>query len=224
MGALRMGPPHDLILLLRDAFGCEVFIEAGTYRGDTAAWAAGEFARVVTVERAAAIHQQAIEAHGDLANVRFMLGDSRDALREVVPGLERPAMLWLDSHWSGGLTYGAGDECPLLAELAVIAQAPVEHVVLIDDARLFLSPPPRPHDPAQWPSIDEVVDALRGGGKRPAVAVIEDVICCVPAAVKELLVGYCQDVATRAWEATSAAAEPSLAWRARYKASRLFRR
>ena len=47
MGALRMGPPHDLILLLRDAFGCEVFIEAGTYRGDTAAWAAGEFARVV---------------------------------------------------------------------------------------------------------------------------------------------------------------------------------
>jgi hypothetical protein len=224
MGALRMGPPHDLILALRDALGCEVFVETGTYHGDTAAWAADEFARVVTVERAATIHQQALEAHGEVANVRFVLGDSRDALREIVPGLERPAVLRLDSHWSGGQTYGEGDECPLLDELAVIAQAPAEHVVLIDDARLFLAAPPRPHDPAQWPSIDEVLDALRDGGKRPAVAVIEDVICSVPAAVEPVLVAYCQDVASRGWESATRTRRPSLVWRASYKARKVLGR
>lgn len=30
------------------------------------------------------------------------------------------------------------------------------------DARLFMMPPPPPHDPVQWPTIDVVLESLRG--------------------------------------------------------------
>ena len=50
MGALRMGPPFDIVLALKDAMGLRCFFETGTYVGDTTARAARHFARVVTVE------------------------------------------------------------------------------------------------------------------------------------------------------------------------------
>ena len=36
MGLVRMGPPIELIIKLRDDYGVKDFIETGTFRGDTA--------------------------------------------------------------------------------------------------------------------------------------------------------------------------------------------
>lgn len=205
-----MGPPEELTLLVAEALGAATFVETGTHRGDTAAWAAKHFSRVITVEAAEAIYEQALAAHGELPNVEFVFGDSRATLRGLVPTLDGSAIFWLDSHWSGGLTYGQGDECPLLDELAAIVASPHPHAILIDDARLFESAPPRPHDPAQWPSIDQVVEVLLAARERPGIAIVEDVIAAVPRRATALLVAYAQDVNTRVWESASAPQAPSL--------------
>jgi hypothetical protein len=154
MGIERMGPPEELVLLLGQELDARTLVETGTYQGQTAAWAAWHFERVVTVEAAPELHREAATKYGALANVEFVLGDSRDVLTSLVSALVGPSLFWLDSHWSGGSTCGAFGECPLLDELDAIRASPHEHAILIDDARMFESAPPLPHDPAEWPSID----------------------------------------------------------------------
>jgi ubiquinone/menaquinone biosynthesis C-methylase UbiE len=184
MGTVQPGLPRDLALYLRDTFGLADFIETGTFLGDTAAWAAGAFARATTIEAAASLHARAAARHGHLKNLRLVLGDSRAELPRMLASAERPALLWLDGHWSDGETFGQGAECPLADELRAVTASRVEHFVLIDDARLFLSPPPPPHDPRQWPTMPQIVEMLRAGGRDPYVVVVDDVIIAVPASAR----------------------------------------
>jgi len=39
MGIVEMGPPKELVLLIKKLLGTTNFIESGTYRGKTAKWA-----------------------------------------------------------------------------------------------------------------------------------------------------------------------------------------
>ncbi len=190
MGIVQPGPPRDLVLHLRDSFGIADFVETGTFLGDTAAWAAGQFARAVTIEAAATLHARAVARHGQLGNLRLVLGDSRAELPRLLAASPRPALLWLDGHWSDGETFGQGAECPLLEELRAVAAATVEHFVLIDDARLFVTPPPPPHDPAQWPTMVQICDTLRIGGRNPHIVLVDDVIISVPASARDALDAY----------------------------------
>lgn len=197
MGAIRMGPPEELILGLRQRSGIDHFVETGTFRGDTAAWAAGHFGRVTTIEMSEAIHAAVRPRFASLAKVRAIAGDSRIALGEVVAGLSRPAIFWLDAHWSGLDTAGAGAECPVLEEIALIDASPQAHLLLVDDARLFCAPPPRPHRAEEWPDLRSVVEALAGGGRR-YVALFEDVFVAVPSGERPFLTAWLQDRATAA--------------------------
>ena len=124
-------------------------------------------------------------------------------LDRLVHSLAGPAVFWLDGHWSGEKTYGQGDECPLLNEIESINRSPHEHFVFIDDARLFMSPPPRPHLPDEWPTIVQVLDVLRAGGRTPYVVVFSDVIIACPGAAKSLISEWAQTAATQLWEAES---------------------
>lgn len=187
-----MGPPTGLILALQRGLQIEDFIETGTYRGDTAAWAAGHFPRVVTIELSADYFAAARDRFRSQPGVTVLQGDSGARLREVGPGLRRPALFWLDAHWSGLDTAGRERECPLLEELAIINQAEPTHSVLVDDARLFSAPPPRPHRAEQWPALGDVVDALRAGGRRHVV-LFEDVFIGVPSSARDLLTRWVQD-------------------------------
>jgi hypothetical protein len=191
MGALRMGPPFDIVLALKDAIGLRCFFETGTYLGDTTARAARHFARVVTVERAEAFHRRARERFAGSRTIECRLGESREWIARLLPELP-PSLFWLDAHWSGGETAGEGEECPVLREIALLAPAADRHVILIDDARLFLAPPPAPHCPEQWPTIGEITAAL-AANHRPYVTVFEDVIVAVPARLRERMVALLRD-------------------------------
>ena len=142
MGSARMGPPRELVQQLRDACHTTHFIETGTHQGYTAQWAATCFSQVTTVEFSQELYTTATKKWAHLNNVNFLYGDSRRVLAQMVPELKSTAIFWLDAHWSGGPTYGQGDECPLLDELSIIINDSRPHVILIDDARLFTAPPP----------------------------------------------------------------------------------
>jgi hypothetical protein len=186
------------MLALRREFSLTRFIETGTYRGRTTAWAAKHFEEVVTIEASEDLRRAAMEQHVELRNVRWVHGDTRAVLRGELERLSGPAVVWLDSHWSGGGTYGEGHECPLLFEIETLRQSPHEHHLFIDDARLFLAPPPAPHKSKHWPTLTQVVNALARGPRPLEVLVLEDTFVAVPAAAKSLVWQYAQASATDA--------------------------
>jgi len=199
--AVSSGFPARIALALAKLSGATVFVETGTYQGATARWAAEYFASVYTIERAEPLFKAHSRALRALDNVEPLLGDSREVLRKIIPGLQgQRAVVWLDGHWSGGETAGAGEECPLIGELEMMASR-AHDVIFIDDARLFLCAPPPPHDPRQWPTITEVVAALTAAGPRRYVQIVDDVIIAVPdvSELRNCLTSYARARAEAIW-------------------------
>lgn len=201
MGIIHPGPPKDLVLQLKKSYDINKFVETGTYNGDTAVWAASHFNEVITIELARDVFEETATKYGHMKQIRFEYGDSRVVLQAIRSELARPAIIWLDAHWSGGHTAGKNHECPLLEEIAALTATGTSHFIMIDDARLFLSPPPRPHCAEQWPSIDQVIAAIQSAKQAYYVAVVDDVIVAVPETARELVVQYCQEVNSRTWSA-----------------------
>lgn len=187
-----MGPPEALVLALQLRGGVEHFVETGTFRGDTASWAAGHFDQVITIELSPAFHAAALVRFHDQPKIRVLSGDSAAMLSVVATELKRPAIFWLDAHWSGSDTAGRSAECPVLAEIAAIDATRLAHFILVDDARLFAAPPPRPHCAAQWPDLATIVAALHGGGRR-YIVLFDDVLVAIPSSDRQYLTTWLQD-------------------------------
>ncbi|MBI1245738.1 MAG: hypothetical protein GC202_12085 [Alphaproteobacteria bacterium] len=182
-----------MALLVRDKLELRLFVETGTFKGDTAEWASGQFEKVWTVEADDALFNSTRERLKGSPNIVCVKGDSRAGLREIVPQLDKPALFWLDAHWCGADqtdTAGAEDQCPLIDEIAIVNSSPYEHVVLVDDARYFLAPPPSPNRLEMWPDAEATVSALKAGRSDRYVAVIDDVFVRVPAAMRGELQGH----------------------------------
>jgi hypothetical protein len=181
--------PQSLAAGLRERLGLVRAIETGTYRGFSARRLAAAFPEVTTIEASPELARCAADTLADLAHVEVRVGSSRIVLPEVVDAA-RPTLYWLDGHWSGGVTAGRGDECPLLGELESIASGHPEDCILVDDARLFLAPPPPPHDPAQWPDVTALVHALERAKPGHAIVVAHDLVVCVPARARDLAAAF----------------------------------
>ena len=122
-----------------------VFVETGTYLGDTSWWFRNDFERLYTIEVDPFLHDQAKGRFARMHHIEALLGDSSSVLVSVVPGIESKAMFWLDGHYSAGITGSGESHCPVMAELAAIyehARAPF--VIVIDDARCFGTDPAYP--------------------------------------------------------------------------------
>jgi hypothetical protein len=175
MGSVDLTLAQDL----RDRAGIRRAVETGTFRGITARGLAGVFDEVVTIELSAELHASASKTLSDLPNVRPLQGHSVQRLAEVADP-SRPTLYFLDGHWSGGNTEGVEDECPVLEELAAIGTGNQSDAFIIDDARLFTSTPPPPHNPEQWPTLIEVFDALRGLHPDHVVTLLGDQVIAAP--------------------------------------------
>lgn len=184
-----MGIPTELVSKIQESYNVQLFVETGTYHGNTALWAAEHFKTVITIEASPEIYAQVIATHSQVKNVKFLYGHSKEQLATLVPSMNEPCIFWLDSHWCGGVSYGESDECPLLEELLIINRSDQDHFILIDDARLFLNPPPPPHCPEQWPNINAVFDVLAAHGSR-YTSVFEDMIVSVPQFAKSVVAEY----------------------------------
>jgi hypothetical protein len=200
--------PDQLAAELRDSLLLERAVETGTYLGDGARTLAGIFASVVSIELSEQYHRRATEALAGIPKVRLIYGDSREELRRLAR--ERvPTFYFLDGHWSGGDTAGEGSECPVVAEIAALAEGHPRDCVVIDDARLFAAAPPPPHDPHQWPTLIEVFAAIRGVRPDHHVTLLHDQVIAVPAEARPIVDRFGQSAAA---DAEGARATPS-GWR-----------
>jgi hypothetical protein len=174
---------------LRRRLGLRRAVETGTFRGGTARRLATVFPEVVTIELSVDLHRSAQAALRDTPRVRALQGHSVARLGELTdPDL--PTLYYLDGHWSGGATGGSDDECPVLAEIAAIAAGHPDDCVIVDDARMFTSAPPPPHRAEQWPTLMEVVDAIRERHPDHLVTLLADQIVAVPSRARPALDDY----------------------------------
>jgi len=192
MGSMSPGLAADL----RDRLGLRRGVETGTYEGRSARVLGQTFAEVVTIELSEKLVHRARETLADAPHVHVLQGDSRERLRELVDP-DVPTLWYLDGHWSGGFTAGESAECPVLEEIASLAGAGPLDCVVIDDARVFAGPPPPPCEPAQWPTLIEVLDALRSVRGSVHVTVFDDQIVAVPLEGKGVADRHAQDWAVR---------------------------
>jgi hypothetical protein len=188
--------PHQLARDLRDRLGLVRAIETGTYKGASARVLASIFPDVVTIELDAALHARAVERLAGIPAITAVQGNSGDRLAPLVDR-SRPTLYWLDGHWSGGVTAGEEDECPVLDELRALAEGHPDDCILIDDARLFVESPPPPHKPEQWPSLDEIVAAIHAARPEHRVEVLHDIVVAVPPSAGDLVERFGQRPATR---------------------------
>jgi len=159
VGVVNFGAPENEICFLKKLLKLDVFVEGGTYTGGTAKRMSKNFKKVYTVEKSGVMYGIAKENLKNCKNITLLKGDTREHLPSIVEA-NNNIMFWLDAHWSGGDTYGKNDECPLVEELEMIFKDIMDSVILIDDARLFLAPPPCPHDYKKWPSLVEITKVI----------------------------------------------------------------
>lgn len=118
--------------------GAKVFIETGTYRGGTVKKMSPFFDKLFSIEVYPPLAEAARKKFRDNQKIVIVEGDSGEVLPQVISNINEPIFFWLDSHYSGEGTGKGLQETPIVKEMEIIFNHPVkEHMILIDDARLF---------------------------------------------------------------------------------------
>jgi len=167
-------PPHSIKLevLKRNLPSPrpQIFIETGTYLGETVAAMKGFYAEVISIEVSDILYSQACERFKNDANVRIFHGDCIGELPKILSGLKESAAFWLDGHFSGEGTGKGEIEDPILISLDQIACHPIkEHVIFVDDARTFDGREGRP-------DISEVMLRIKKVNNRYILRIQNDII------------------------------------------------
>jgi hypothetical protein len=171
-------PPHlakqRVLLDLAERFDLRILVETGTFYGDMVEAMRDRFQRIYSIELSDALYEKARDRFRGVAAIEILHGDSGAVLGALVPRLDRPALFWLDGHYSAGETARGERDTPILQELSHIFEGPDRgHVIVIDDARHFGV------DPA-YPSLDALsrfVESKRSGS---TITVEDDSIRITP--------------------------------------------
>ena len=132
------------------------------------------FERLVSIELSQELAERAQRIFMSCSNVEIIWGDSSEELKCVLDRLDRPALFWLDGHYSGGGTAKGSKATPIEEELEGILEHKVSgHIIAIDDAMCF----GRDDD---YPEISELEDLVRSKNCRMSVEVKNNIIFVVP--------------------------------------------
>lgn len=127
----------EVIDMLRKNNGIDIFVETGTYHGDTVKHFKNTFKKIYSIEIGHDLAANAKKRFAKDLHVEIVEGDSANALSLILQKLTKPAVFWLDAHCSEGDTEKGDDYSPILKELEAILSKDQKHVIAIDDARLF---------------------------------------------------------------------------------------
>jgi hypothetical protein len=136
---------RSIIQSYSDKFKLDVFVETGTFLGDTVEYFRNKYKQVYSVELSEELAAKATKRFSEAANVRIIQGDSGIVLEKLVTEIDRPTLYWLDGHYSSEFFLGdtyiktarTEKDTPIVKELEVLLHDTHQHVILIDDARLF---------------------------------------------------------------------------------------
>jgi len=177
----RPAPPPPPIkhnaLLDTAKFGSKIFIETGTYMGDTLEAMLPHFEQLYSIEIYKPLYKLNRRRFNKNQKVTLVNGDSAEKLKDIVPFLDKPAIFWLDGHYSGQGTGKGIKDTPIYEELTIIFKmACTDFVILIDDARCFGNS----RYPA-YPTIPELRAFVEANSPRPLLFFVKnDIIHLIP--------------------------------------------
>jgi hypothetical protein len=119
--------------------GARMLIETGTFRGITAERCSKVFERVFTIELDKDLAAKAATFLQPRRNVEVIQGDGLVELPRLLERAEvNDALIFLDGHYSGGITAQSDLPEPAVEELRILASfKPKIRAILIDDFRCF---------------------------------------------------------------------------------------
>lgn len=169
-----------------DVFKPDVFIETGTFLGDTSFKAAKVFKNVHTIEASDEIYKKAKVNLECCNNVTMHLGDSGNVLKDLLPNLKGKIVFWLDGHYSGiheGHQTALTPENPLIKELAQIKNSKLsDSIIMIDDIRFCDPAFTNMKDPiiGGYPLISEICKKLHEINNNYRFLIMGDVLIAYP--------------------------------------------
>jgi hypothetical protein len=96
------------------------------------------FETIFSIELSHELFQQCSIIFKEHSHIHILHGDSAHLFPAILQKLKEPALFWLDAHYSGDITAKSDIETPIMLEIAAILKHHIEdHVILVDDARLF---------------------------------------------------------------------------------------
>lgn len=119
----------------------DVFVETGTFHGDTTRMAVDMgYESVYSIECNENFYNENVERFKDDENVTLVHGDSAEEIAGIIEGIDKKITFWLDAHFmwmdpnQNIENYPDGGNVPLAKELQQIKDHPIKnHIILIDD-------------------------------------------------------------------------------------------
>ncbi len=150
--------------------GINVFIETGTYFGDTTCIISKHITKVFTIEIKRDYWEYAVKRFKNTKNVEVLLGDSGSIIKDILDRLEEKALFWLDGHYNSLTESKTGQITPIYKELDEIYSHKIkDHVLLIDDARLFTGL-------NGYPFLEELIEFIHSKNPSANINIEHDII------------------------------------------------
>lgn len=149
---------HELNLILnkvnKTSNDFDLFIETGSYVGETINEVKSEFNRVISIEITEKYSDMCKKRFANFSNVEIIKGDSVIELYKLIDKNKNKIILFfLDAHCSAGDTGKNDKDVPLIEELKIINENYENSgLLIIDDADLFEHVYPE----LTWAGINEI--------------------------------------------------------------------
>ena len=135
-------PQHVKIRILKqNSLNNAIWLETGTYLGDTTSKLAKIARKVISIEPQVELSAFASIRLKRFENVEIINATSESCIEKVLDGISGPTCFWLDGHYSGDVTFKGTEISPILAELSSISKflRSNEVAIFVDDFRLFVN-------------------------------------------------------------------------------------
>lgn len=134
-------PPHiakrKYLLSISKKYSLKIFVETGTFKGDMINALKNNFTQLYSIEVSNFLYVEAKKRFSKYNKIRIIEGDSAIRLKELMNIINCSTLFWLDAHCSEGITSQGEKYTPILEEIKIILETNLNHVIVIDDLRLF---------------------------------------------------------------------------------------
>lgn len=166
--------PHIIKQLIIDEYrrksGYSTLIETGTFLGDMVEVQSKNFKKIISIELGIELFEKAKKRFEKVSHIQIVQGDSGKVLPGLLENNFEPVIFWLDGHYSAGVTAIGDKVCPIFEELdAIFNSRPFNHILLIDDARLFIGD-------TYYPSKEQLTAYIKSKNEKYRFEVRDDVI------------------------------------------------
>lgn len=167
-------PPHQVkqkaIREYAEKYHVGTLVETGTFMGDMVEAQRRNFKEIFSIELSPELWNNAIKRFKTAPEVKILQGNSGVVLHQIMAGMDSPALFWLDGHFSAGITARGDKDCPIYEELeAIFSYSKQDHIILVDDARLFVGV-------GDYPTIEALTDYIQKKDPRYQIQIKDDII------------------------------------------------